>query len=51
MPENGFLSTIPNGLDCRSGFLVVSWAYAKWHDLPKHYSGQFDANYTAMAEA
>lgn len=27
------------------------WAYAKWPDLPKHYSRRFDADYTAMAEA
>ena len=27
------------------------WAYAKWPDLPKHYSRRFDADYTAMAAA
>lgn len=27
------------------------WAYSKWPDLPKHYTKNFDAEYTAMAEA
>lgn len=27
------------------------WAYSKWPDLPRHYTKNFDAEYTAMAEA
>ena len=28
-----------------------AWAYSKWPDLPRHYTKNFDADYTAMAEA
>ena len=27
------------------------WAYSKWPDMPKHYSKNFDRDYSAMAEA
>ncbi len=27
------------------------WAYSKWPDLPRHHTKNFDAEYTAMAEA
>ena len=27
------------------------WSYSKWPDRPRHYTKNFDAEYTAMAEA